>query len=187
MILRPVLVAIPRSGPDRSPEQVKAQRVGSREALRQCARLCGAPEDGWTKSADNVPQPNAGFHWSVSHKRRWAAAVVSDEPVGIDIERIEPRPSDLHDALGAATEWDLLGDRSWHAFFRLWTAKEATLKANGVGIGQLLACTLAAVPDEHHLALVYGGKAWHVEHYYHDDHIAAVTCAVDAAQWQIGE
>ena len=187
MILRPVLVAIPRSGPDRSPEQVVVQRTRARDALRQCARLCGAPEDGWSKSPDNVPLPNDGFYWSVSHKRRWAAAVVADEPVGIDIERIEPRPRDLHDALGAAAEWDLLGDRSWPAFFRLWTAKEATLKANGVGIGKLLACALTTVPDEEHLTLEYAGMTWRVEHFYHDDHVAAVTCGERAVEWRIGE
>ena len=78
-----------------------------------------------------MPLPNAGYHWSVSHKQQWAAAVIADGPVGIDVEHITARPRELHDRLAGPAEWDVLGDRSWASFYLLWTAKEAARKALG--------------------------------------------------------
>ncbi len=134
MTLHPVLAPVSLDAHARTPEQVQAQRDAARRALAHCAELCHAPTDGWQKNADNVPVPNEGFYWSVSHKREWAAAVIADHPVGIDIEKIAPRRNELVlDELATEEEWTIVGDRSWESFFRLWTAKEATLKANGVG------------------------------------------------------
>jgi 4'-phosphopantetheinyl transferase len=108
-----------------------------------------------------------------------------DRPVGIDIEHVVPRERELHSALAGGAEWELMGDRSWRSFFRLWTAKEATLKANGTGISGLSACRLVEVRDEDHLALDYGGRTWHIEHFYHAGHIAAVTCGREGVKWSV--
>lgn len=180
MILKPVILAIPQHAAPRTPQQVARQREHGRLALGRCAKRCGAPVSGWEKDDNEVPLPNAGFYWSVSHKRRWAAAVIANHPVGIDIEHIAPRPRELHDALANSKEWTIIGDRSWPAFFRLWTAKEAVLKATGVGIAGLLRCRLIGVPDDRHMRLEYEGKPWLIEHFHHADHVVAVTC--DAAQ-----
>ncbi len=186
MTLHPVLAPVLSDAHARTPEQVKAQRAAAQRALIQCAELCHAPADGWQKNADNVPVPNEGFYWSVSHKREWAAAVIADRPVGIDIEKIAPRRDDLvMDELATAEAWAIVGDRSWPSFFRLWTAKEATLKANGVGIGKFASCRLVRVPDDRHMDLVYEDKLWHVEHFRHADHIVAVTCVGAGIEWQL--
>ena len=169
----------------RTPQRVIQQRAYARIALRECARRCGAPAEGWEKGLDEAPLPNDGFYWSVSHKRVWAAAVIADRPVGIDIERIVPRHEGVFGELASDDEWNLLGDRSWRSFFRLWTAKEATLKANGVGIGKFAGCRLVRVPDDRHLDLVYEDVSWHVEHYRHADHIVAVTCVGAGIEWQL--
>ncbi len=160
----------------RSPQRVIEQQAYSRVALRECARLCGAPLDGWEKGPDEVPLPHEGYFWSVSHKRTWAAAVIGESPVGIDIEQVTPRHEGVFDALACESEWTLIGDRSWYSFFRLWTAKEATLKANGVGIAGFSACRLLGIPDRDHMTLHYEHRVWSIEHYYLADHIAAVTC-----------
>lgn len=102
--------------------------------------------------------------------------MIGEGPVGIDIEQVTPRHDGVFDALACESEWTLIGDRSWHSFFRLWTAKEATLKANGVGIAGFSACRLLAVPDRDHMTLHYEHRVWSIEHYYLADHIAAVTC-----------
>ena len=151
-----------------------------------CADLCHAPTSGWRKNADIVPIPNEGFYWSVSHKREWAAAVIADCPVGIDIEKIAPRRDELvMDELAAAEEWAILGDRTWSSFFRLWTAKEATLKANGVGIGKFAECRLERVFDERNMELFFDDNAWRVEHYCHEDHIVAITKSGASIVWHI--
>jgi len=183
MILTPVIVAIPQDTPPRSPRRVEQQRMCARSALQHCAKQCHAPAHGWSKDVDEVPLPNAGFYWSVSHKRHWAAAVISDRPVGIDIEHIAPRQRELHDALADDDEWSVIGNRSWHAFFRLWAAKEATLKANGVGIAGLTCCRLVEVPDESRMTLDYLGRFWLVEQFYHAEHVTAVTSNSAKVNW----
>ncbi len=185
MTLTPVIVPVLQEAAPRSPRQVQLQREASRTALRLCARRCGAPADGWKKDDRGAPLPSAGHFWSVSHKRHWAAAVIADCAVGIDIEHLAPRPRELHDAIASDDEWRLLGERSWLAFFRLWTAKEAVLKAGRVGLAGLPRCRLVAVLDETHLALSYGGREWMVEHYYHDEHIVAVTTGGAPVSWNV--
>lgn len=182
-MLAPVIVAIPRVARPRSPRQVEQQRYYARLALKHCAKRVGAPAGGWEQGADEAPLPNAGFHWSVSHKRQWAAAVIAERPVGIDIENIVPRGQSLHDSLGSENEWKIMGDRSWLTYFRLWTAKEATLKANGRGIGELSLCRVVEVSDGRHLTTSYGERLWPISQFFHAGHVTAVTCWGEDVDW----
>ncbi len=175
MIVPTVLLRIPQVAGMEVPERVRQQSEYARRALRRCAALCGAPEEGWHQDTDGAPMPQAGYYWSVAHKRQWAGAVIADTPVGIDLEVIAPRRRGLHDKLAGPAEWDVLGSRSWGSFLRLWTAKEATLKANGMGIGHLAECRLVEVPDDSHMVTAYAGQVWLVEHRRNEDHIAAVA------------
>jgi len=183
--LEPILMAVSTGAAARTPDRVSVQRALAREALRECAQRCGAPADGWEKDENDVPQPRAGYHWSISHKRRWVAAVVAERPVGIDIEQIVPRNEAMFEALAGEDEWTTLGERSWHAFFRLWTAKEATLKANGKGIEDFSKCRLVEVPDQETVRLIHNHREWMVQHFFHDEHVAAVTCVSSDVRWRV--
>ena len=185
MILQPVLMPIPEDGALSGPQRVARQREYARRALAACADLCGVGNVDWTKDGNNVPQPCAGCHWSISHKPRWAAAVIADGPVGIDIEHVKPRRADLFDEVADEDEWSAVGGRCWPAFFRIWTAKEAVLKANGVGIGRLSGCRVVRSPGEGDLTLDYDGRPWRVRHLLHGDHVAAVTADEDAVLWHV--
>ena len=186
--LRPVVHPIPESTSFRGAERVALQRRTARAALLRAAKLSGAPGDGWEQDANRVPLPNAGWYWSISHKPLLAGAVVSDAPVGIDIEHIKPRGrEDLWDRLADADEWNVAGERSWEMFFRLWTAKEATLKANSRGIGGFEECKIVAVPDDTHIECDYNGAPWQIEQFYHAEHIAAVTAGEHDVCWQVVE
>jgi len=185
-ILHPVLLSIPETALAKTAACVAQQRRYSAEALLASARYSGAPESGYAKNVDNVPQPNEGWFWSVSHKRGWAAAVVARSPVGIDVERIGERADDFLNETADSEEWAILGDRSMRTFFRTWTAKEATLKANGVGIGKLLACRVMAVDEPAGMTLQYAGIDWVATHYFVDDHVAALSLAADApVAWHV--
>lgn len=142
MTLYPVIIEVPHDENEPPLQRMKKQRGYARRALRRCAELSGAPSNGWSQQKGGAPIPNGKFYWSISHTRGLAAAVVAMQPVGIDVERIRERRVDLFDEVGRGEEWSLLGGRTWFAFFYLWTAKEAVLKANSLGIGHLDQCRL---------------------------------------------
>ena len=183
--LEPVLIPVPLLYPHRSPQQVQQQRQSTRKALLRCAGWIGAPQNGWRKNDQNVPQPLGNYFWSVSHKRHWCGAVIAHQPVGIDIEAMLPRRRFYYEALGSVAEWDQLGEKNMHSFYRLWTAKEATLKANGEGIGKLLDCHLKTIEDDRRMILQFQDKAWRIEHFYFDHHVAAVTCRHGHVAWHV--
>lgn len=185
MILHPVLLRVAESGLPRGPRRLEQQRRCAREALEKCAELCGAPRDGWRQSEQRVPLPNGAFHWSISHKRTWVAAVVADRPVGIDIEHVAPRKTDLFDEVATEDEWSLVGRRDWSTFFRIWTAKEATLKANGLGIGHLDDCRVVGAAAALEMMTVCADQRWAVEQIEFDEHIAAVACVGEEIRWHV--
>ncbi len=98
---------------------------------------------------DDVPQPWNGWHWSVSHDDTWVMGALARAPIGVDLERIQMRRAALREAVLNAREQALLGRVDALGFTRLWTGKEAVLKAAGVGLTRLSHCRLDGVPPEH--------------------------------------
>jgi len=183
MTAHAVLLSIPGCEDLPPPQRVLLQRDYARRALRRCAELCAAPTDGWAQDERGAPLPNQGYFWSLSHKRAMAAAVIARQPVGIDVEFVAPRREDLFDAVATEAEWALLADRSWHSFFRLFTAKEATLKANGMGIGYLAHCRIVEVLNNREMMTEYDSRRLPVEHFEHAGHIAAATVGAQPLAW----
>ena len=75
------------------------------------------------------------LHVSIAHKENYAAAAVSDVPVGIDIETIAERGQDFIDIAFTREEQALLPAQNragWIA--RFWAAKEAVVKMFGTGL-----------------------------------------------------
>jgi hypothetical protein len=112
---------------------------------RRCAR-CGDPSHGRPTVVD------ADISFSLSHSAAFAVVAVSrgDVRVGVDVEAVEPRAR--LDALAARVlndrehaDWSAIPDESdrLRAFLRAWTAREAYLKALGIGI----VTRLRDVPD----------------------------------------
>lgn len=77
------------------------------------------------------------IHFSLSHCREAAICVVSDRPVGVDVESVHR----YNERLARYTMNDeemaeiLAAESPDLAFTRLWTQKEALLKCTGEGIG----------------------------------------------------
>ena len=246
MILQPVLIRIPFQPNLTGPQYVERQRTFARIALDHCAKLCGVPAGRWAQSPERVPIPRDGFHWSIAHKPRFAAAVIARTPVGIDVESISPRTRDLSTAVASPEEWALMiqsrdsqqsrdrevedspwrgadgvevqsskfkvqrerqqgnettrqGEHTrldssseclavdWSLFFEMWTAKEATLKANCMGIGGLKACRLLRVDQTGRFILSYEGRNFAVEHFAYAGHVAACTYDDSRLLWHVIE
>lgn len=96
-----------------------------------------------TRTGSGKPVITGGVHFNVSHSGDLILlALCDDRPVGVDVER--KRDVERVDALAArwlsAPEQDVFaamrrrGASASDAFLRLWSLKEARLKALGVGI-----------------------------------------------------
>jgi len=87
------------------------------------------------------PQHNADFQFNFSNSSDTAiCAVTRNQPIGVDLERMRP----MSDMFGLAKRYfaesetkalfALPESKQTDAFFRLWTRKEAWLKAIGKGL-----------------------------------------------------
>ncbi len=186
MTLFPVILPVGEASRRLSGKQKVAElsRV-AREALRLSAEKSGVILGELKKNEDDVPCPFEGNYWSVSHKPKYVAAVVAKEKIGIDIEEIKPRSESMFRAVASDAEWELSPDRSWDTFFRYWTAKEAALKAVGVGIGGLKVCRIISVPDKNHIVLSYRDSLFRVEQLSYKNHIVSVTKNENEIEWVI--
>ncbi|MDC0662357.1 4'-phosphopantetheinyl transferase family protein [Marinobacter sp. SS21] len=110
-----------------------------RYALSQ--RVPERPPAQWQFATSPLGKPEVGdaaCHFNVSHADRACAVAVSDAPIGIDIER-QRQLADL-DTLATRVltraEYDWLQNQPHrsHQLIRLWTLKEAALKAAGQGL-----------------------------------------------------
>jgi 4'-phosphopantetheinyl transferase len=185
MILFPVVMPVIEAGHKPSgKEKVDQLSRIAREALKLSAEKSGVRLGELLKDEKGIPCPVAGNYWSLSHKPKYVAAVVSKDKVGIDIEEIQPRTESLFAHVASDEEWELK-ERSWDTFFRYWTAKEATLKAIGIGISGLKTCRIISVPDEKHITLDYKGQFFLVEQLRHKNHIVSVLKDDNQIEWVV--
>lgn len=158
----------------------------ARVAVRISARLTGLVPLRCEKDDQGVPQPSNGIYWSVAHKPEWVAGVVATVPVGIDIEKIRPQTDRLYRRIAGAEEWRLgAGMAKTDLFYRVWTAKEAVLKAEGLGLRGLARCRLTAIADQDRMRLRFEQRPWTIIHYDLPNHVAALTLVADRIRWQI--
>ena len=158
----------------------------AREALKVSAKKSGVTLGKLLKDENGAPCPVNGNYWSLSHKPEYVVAVVSKDKVGIDIEEVKPRDELLFARVASDKEWELK-EKSWEAFFRYWTAKEAILKVIGIGISGLKTCRIISVPDENHISLDYNGQLFVVEQLRYKNHIVSVLKGDNQIDWIILE
>jgi len=185
MTLFPVVMPVIEAGHKPSGEEKVAHlsRI-AREALKVSAEKSRVRLGELLKDEKGTPRPVAGNYWSLSHKPKYVAAVVSKDKVGIDIEEMKPRPESLFARVASDEEWELQ-ERSWDTLFRYWTAKEAILKVIGIGIGGLKTCRITSVPDENHITLDYKGQFFLVEQLRYKNHIVSVLKDDNQIEWVV--
>ncbi|TWR25883.1 4'-phosphopantetheinyl transferase superfamily protein [Mucilaginibacter pallidiroseus] len=107
------------------------------------------------------------LNYNVSHSGDWILIAVSKHAVGCDIEYIDPK-FDFTDILPdnfSQAEGDFIKENeSTNRFYKLWTRKEALLKATGQGLGEHLIDTPSLNGISNLNADLLGsGKAWTVK------------------------
>jgi len=187
MTLFPVVMPVTEVGHKLSGKEKVAHlsRI-AREALKLSAEKSRVSLGELPKDERGVPCPVAGNYWSLSHKPKYVAAVVSKDKVGIDIEEMKPRAELLFPHVASDEEWELK-EKSWDTFFRYWTAKEAILKVIGIGISGVKTCRIISVPDENHIVLDYKGQFFLVEQLRYKNHIISVLKDDNEIDWIILE
>ena len=185
MTLFPVVMPVVEAGHRLSgKEQVAHLSRLAREALRVSAEKSQVRLGELLKDENGSPCPVSGNYWSLSHKPECVAAVVSKDRVGIDVEEVRPRTESLFSYVASDEEWELK-EKSWDTFFRYWTAKEATLKVIGIGIGGLKTCRIISVPDENHIVVDYKGHFFLVEQLRYKNHIVGVVKGDNEIEWVV--
>jgi 4'-phosphopantetheinyl transferase len=187
MTLFPVVMPV-REAEERLSGNEHSDRLSrlAREALQVSADRSQVRLGQLLKDEGGSPCPVGGIYWSLSHKPQCVAAVVSKDNIGIDVEELKPRTESLFPYLASEEEW-VLKDKSWDTFFRYWTAKEASLKVLGIGIGGLRKCRIVAVPNDHQIILDHGGRIFLVEQLRHNNHVVSVVKDDHQVQWVVAE
>ena len=185
MSLFPVIHAVPPHPASISgKEKVAWIRDASREALKICAHQMGIKLKELKKNFRGAPLPFDGNYWSLSHKPLFAAAVLGMYPMGIDIEEIKPRSAGVFRKVISEEEESLRGEeRKLQYFFRVWTAKEAVLKAEGVGLAGLSKCHVTRVQADTSMLLNYEAKPYHVTQTFFKKHVASVVTNGESVEW----
>jgi len=186
--LFPVILPVPAEVHDYKPrDRVIYLSRHARRALKISAAESGVQIGELVKDDTGAPRPCGGIHWSISHKTRYVCGVAAPWPIGVDVERVRHFSEGLFQKTATEREWALadLESDSIRAFFRFWTAKEAVLKATGVGIKDLLQCRVDRIDDDTHLEIRYAGRNWLIEHFFFDDHVAAIVKRSFQIEWLV--
>jgi 4'-phosphopantetheinyl transferase len=166
-------------------EKVAALSNCARQALRLSAERIGVTLGELRKDGDDVPLPFGGYHWSVSHKPKYVAAVIGHGRTGIDIEEIGPRKENIFGYVASAEEWRLFGGESWDSLYRCWTAKEAVVKSTGTGLAGLKSCRVADVLDDANISLSFEGRLYQVAQMRLDGHIVSILKNDNLVEWVV--
>ncbi len=128
------------------------------------------------KGENGQPLPSSNVFWSVSHKEEYVAGLVSKSAAGIDVEKIKSISPALFNRIVSPKEKKCFGsDTDNNIFFRCFTAKEAVLKAVGVGLAGLGDTLITKEEDLLNTWLKYKDGVYKVEHIFFDKYIASVV------------
>lgn len=185
-ILYPVILAVPEADQRLTVrERVKNLSRHARKALDISAEKSGVIVGSLLKDENGAPLPFDGNHWSITHKPAYVGGVIASKRIGMDIEKIRSCSPALFKKTADESEWNLSTEDAFVLFFRYWTAKESVLKASGSGIRDLSKCRVVHIMDANHLAIDYQDKAWIIEHFFFNGHIASVVKDDVEVEWTL--
>lgn len=110
------------------------------QALREVYGIHEAPHFDVGEHGKPTLRDYPHIHFNMSHCQKAVICVISDAPIGVDIERVRKQNASLTDYTMNEEEIEQIeaSDQPEMMFTRLWTAKEAVLKLQGTGIQDTL-------------------------------------------------
>jgi phosphopantetheinyl transferase len=122
------------------------------------------------------------YHCSVSHDRRFAVAVASKQPVGMDVETFDERVLKSQHLFMHADEQEIVMASALGpigAAVRVWTTKEAVAKMLNIHLADAWARThLLTIGDEQSTVRINDGPAAAVVHQSEEDHLFTLVYVV---------
>ena len=116
-------------------EADKARSAGAGWLLQYALEQAGIPREAQSFETSPLGKPflknHPHIHFSLSHSGQWAACAVGDAPLGVDVE--QPRCT-MEIAKRFFRPDELPETENKDFLLRLWTAKEAFVKAIGGGL-----------------------------------------------------
>lgn len=186
--LTELLLLLPDSLQDRAARYKQTQDaynfVLGRLLLKQALLKSGLPTEKLEAIHYTATQKPylADLHFSISHSQEWVACAFSKEQVvGLDVEVPRPIKKAHFRHSFSLKEWDeITAEEGLHTFYQYWTAKEAVLKATGLGLGHLLDMTLVDL-KEAYVKLPQEDQAshWQLQH-FSLEHCPAYACLCSA-------
>lgn len=161
-----------------SPPRARAEYLSmlSREAVFESAKKAGLdPPSSFIKDHRGAPMPENGVWWGLSHKPEVVAGAASVFPVGLDVEIMRPVSPRLMQKIATEDEIRLLKNEGDLAFFKIWTAKEAVLKAAGDGMSGLGKCRLCSIESGEQALICFEGEEINITYSVSGAYIVAVV------------
>jgi 4'-phosphopantetheinyl transferase len=80
------------------------------------------------------------FHFNISHSENWVVFAIDQQPIGIDIEKIQCIDLEVANLCLSCSELRILSSKTYEEglqyFYELWTLKESYVKATGEGLNK---------------------------------------------------
>ena len=116
----------------------QAQKIAAHHLCRSSiSEFCGIPETDIILARTEYGKPYAEglpVHFSVSHSGDYAVCAVSENEIGIDIEKIRKINPNLSTRFASENETEYISSHE-NGLFEIWTLKEAYFKCIGTGLG----------------------------------------------------
>ncbi len=147
----------------RHEEDKKRSICGDMTARKMIANLLSLPEDDIHILTDEKEKPyaeNTDVFFNISHSGDYVLCVLTDSPVGADIEKIRKVDDNLVKRVCNPSELVYVfedRDQKEIRFFMIWTAKEAYFKCKGTGINNMKNISSLDLDFQKHLQTFFEG------------------------------
>jgi 4'-phosphopantetheinyl transferase len=120
-------------------------------------------------------EPAEDVHFSISHTSDCIAVAFSRSAVGLDLERMRPVDAKALASRFFSPEEALAVRESGEIdlFFKLWTCREAAIKADGRGLSNLMDSTRVLMgkdAEDAGVEILIGSNRWQGTHWKMDEH-----------------